>query len=563
MAKLCMGCMNPLPEGADSCTVCGFSTTATNPDHCLPLGTVLQDNYIVGRCLHEGSDSIVYIGYDRMLKEPRFIQEYYPATLCERGTGNMVMPLGGCDRPFEAYREEYRLTMRSLARMKDLPNIIPVYDLFEQNGTVYTASDYRSGVTLTKKVKQAGGRLAWADARPLFMSLMTSVTQLHAAGIRHLAICPDNILISSDGKAHLRNFAIAEARAVGTDLNPELTSGYAAPEQYDMSGRTTLCDATDVYALAATIFYAVTGNVPPAGNKRAKDSDDLFMSAEVAQELTQDVCIALFNALQVDPELRTATVAELHAQLSTEPNVAAIIAEAKEDCAPEDEEEDPRAGRKMLIIFLAVAAALLVVGGIVLFALLGGGNDQPSVSGHDEAPTLATTTTTTKPITRYATPKLEGRSYYDVRVDKDLADYKVVVKAMQYSNKAKGQVLEQEPQAGSEINKGDTITLVISAGKDDKVEVPNLAGWKQEHAKLYLEALGFKVEVVTVQISTYEKGLVDGTDPAAGTVKLVGDTITLRVSNVTSSVDNNSEPTVSTDDVPESSVPTDDDTVSE
>lgn len=561
MAKLCMGCMNPLPEGADSCAVCGFSTTATNPDHCLPLGTVLQDNYIVGRCLHEGSDSIVYIGYDRMLKEPRFIQEYYPATLCERGTGNMVMPLGGCARPFEAYREEYRLTMRSLARMKDLPNIIPVYDLFEQNGTVYTASDYRSGVTLTKKVKQAGGRLAWAEARPLFMSLMTSVTQLHAAGIRHLAICPDNILISSDGKAHLRNFAIAEARSVGTDLNPELTSGYAAPEQYDMSGRTALCDATDVYALAATIFYAVTGNVPPAGNKRAKDSDDLFMSAEVAQELTQDVCIALFNALQVDTELRTATVAELHAQISTEPNVAAIIAEAKEDCGESDEEEDPRAGRKLLIIFLAVAAALLVVGGIVVAVLFGGGDDQPVSSG-GEAPTLATTTTTTKAVTRYATPKLVDRSYYDVRVDKDLADYKVVVKAMQYSNKAKGQILEQEPKAGSEINKGDTITLVISAGKDDKVEVPDLAGWKQEHARLYLEALGFKVEVVTVQVSNYEKGLVDGTDPAAGTTKLVGDTITLRVSNVTSNV-NNSEPTVSTDDdAPESSVPTDD-TVSE
>ena len=227
--------------------------------------------------------------------------------------------------------------------------------------------------------------------------------------------------------------------------------------------------------------------------------------------------------------------------------MAAIIAEAKEDCAPEDEDDDPRAGRKMLIIFLAVAAALLVVGGIVLFALLGGGNDQPSAPSSDEAPTLATTTTTTKPITRYATPNLVGRSYYDVRVDKDLADYKVVVKAMQYSNKAKGQVIEQEPKAGSEINKGDTITLVISAGKDDKVEVPNLAGWKQEHAKLYLEALGFKVEVVTVQISDYEKGLVDSTDPAAGTTKLVGDTITLRVSNVeTTTTTSTTAPTTTT-----------------
>ena len=533
MAKLCMGCMNPLPEGIDSCTICGFSATATNPEHCLPLGTVLQDNYIVGRCLREGSDSLVYIGYDRMLKEPRFIQEYYPASLCERGDDNMVMPLGGCDRPFEECRETFRLTMRSLARMKDLPNIIPVYDLFEQNGTVYTASDYRSGVTLSKKIKQAGGRLSWNDARPLFMSLMTSITQLHAAGIRHLAINPDNILIGADGKAHLRNFAIEQARTVGTDLNPELTAGYAAPEQYDMSGRTSLSDATDVYALAATIFYTVTGNVPPAGNKRAKDSDDLYMSADVAQELTQEVCVALFNALQVDPELRTATVAELHAQLSTEPNMTAILNEAKEDCEPQGEQREQRAGRKLLIIGAAVAAALLVVGGIVLFAMFGGQDEQPSSENVGVMPTLPPTTTTTEAKTQYATPKLTGRSYYDLREDKDLADYKVVVESMRYDAKAaKGQVIEQTPAAGSPIDKGDTITIILSAGKNDEIKVPNVAGWKQEHAKLYLEALGFKVETVMVQISDYEKDVVDSTDPKPDTVKRVGDTVTLRVSNV-------------------------------
>ncbi len=530
MAKLCMGCMNLLPEGSESCQICGFSTTATNPDHCLPLGTVLQDNYIVGRCLREGSDSLVYIGYDRMLKEPRFIQEYYPASLCERGSNNMVMPLGGCDRPFGEYRDAFRRTMRSLAHMKDLPNIIPVYDLFEQNGTVYTASDYRSGVTLTKKVKQSGGRLTWNEARPLFMSLMTSITQLHAAGIRHLAITPDNILIGADGKAHLRNFAIEQARAVGTDLNPELATGYAAPEQYDMSGRTAPCDATDVYALAATIFYAVTGNVPPAGNKRAKDSDDLFMSAEVAQELTQEVCVALFNALQVDIDLRTATVAELHAQLSTEPNVAAIIAEAKQDCEPE-EETDPHTGRKLLIIFAAVLAALLVVGGIVLFALLGGGDEQPSASV-GEMPTRSTTTTTTAVVSQIATPKLIGGNYYELRDKKDYAKYKLVVEAMKYDKKApKGQILDQTPAHGEPIEDGATITLIISAGKNDEVKMPDVTGWKQEHAKVYLEALGFTVDTVTVQVSDYEKGLVDSTDPQAGTVKRVGDTVTLKVSN--------------------------------
>ena len=229
---------------------------------------------------------------------------------------------------------------------------------------------------------------------------------------------------------------------------------------------------------------------------------------------------------------RTATVAELHAQLSTEPNVIAIINEAKEDCEPEKMKNEPHAGRKLLIIGAAVAAALLVVGGIVLFALFGGKDEQPSESV-GEMPTLPTTTTTTEAKTQYASPNLVGRSYYDLREDKDLADYKLVVESMRYDAKAaKGQVVEQTPAHGSPIDKGDTITLILSAGKNDEIKVPDVAGWKQEHAKLYLEALGFKVETVIVQVSDYEKDIVDSTDPKPDTTKRIGDTITLRVSNV-------------------------------
>ena len=168
-------------------------------------------------------------------------------------------------------------------------------------------------MTLTKKIKLSGGRIPWPEARGMFMSLLSSLIQLSDAGICHLAICPDNILVGSDGKARLRNFSVAAAHRSGTDLVPELKMGYAAPEQYYSDEEVGV--PADVYALAATIFRTVTGTEPPAGDNRAKNSDDLFMSAEVAEELTQPVCVALFNALQVNPDNRTATVAELRDQL--------------------------------------------------------------------------------------------------------------------------------------------------------------------------------------------------------------------------------------------------------
>ncbi len=530
MAKICMGCMNPLPEGCDTCEVCGFTTDSQNPADCLPVATVLQENYIVGRCTHEGSDSRIYIGYNRLLKEPCFIQEFYPGTMCERdGQGN-VQPLGGCARSFAAAAESFRGLMRALARAKEIPGMIPVYDVFEEKGTFYGVSDHCAGITLSKRLRQCGGRLPWSEARPLFMPLLACVAQLHAAGIRHLAITPDNILISADGKAHLRNFAIPEARCVGGDLQPELTDGFSAPEQYDMTGTMSLGDATDVYGLAATLFYAVTGNVPPAGNKRAKNSDDLFMAAEIAAELTQPVCMALFNALLVSPTNRTASVSALRDQLGMEPTVSALIDEVAED---EEEEEAPRGGkgRAFLIVFLCILAALVLVGGLVLM-LLGGRDEQPQESTQTTLPSMSTTTTTVPKKKQYAVPQLVGKNYYEERDAELQGELIITMQYMQYSDKPVGTVLSQEPAGGSAVDKGTEIKVIISCGKDDTVKVPDVSGWKQEHAKLYLEALGFKVEVATLQASTVEKGLVENTDPVAGTEKKKGDTITLRVSNV-------------------------------
>ncbi len=233
MAKLCMGCMNPLPEDTTVCGVCGFDPAQDqNPGHCLPITTALQGHYIVGRFMGSYGDHLLYLAYDRQLREPCFIQEFFPEGLSRRDSIGGVQPLEGCDRIFQDYADRFRGNMRILARMRELPALVPVYDIFEENGTVYAASDYYEGMTLTKKIKLAGGRMPWAEVRPLFMPLLSTLAQLNEAGIYHLAVCPDNILIGSDGKARLRNFSIPAAHQAGTDLNPDLKTGFAAPEQY-------------------------------------------------------------------------------------------------------------------------------------------------------------------------------------------------------------------------------------------------------------------------------------------------------------------------------------------
>lgn len=538
MAKLCMGCMNPLPEGNTACTVCGFDpATDKNPEHCLPVTASLQGHYIVGRLMSEASDHLLYLAYDRQLREPCFIQEFFPAGISRRDTIGGVQPLEGCGRTFEDYAARFRGMMRSLARMRELPSIVPVYDIFEENGTVYAVSDYCQGMTLTKKTKLAGGRIPWTEARPLFMSLLSGLAALNDAGICHLAICPDNILIGTDGKARLRNFSISDAHRAGTDLVPDLKKGYAAPEQYRAESEVNA--AADVYGMAATVFRTVTGNEPPVGNNRAKDSDDLFMSAEVAEELTQPVCVALFNALQVQAENRTSTVVQLRDQLSLTPTVSALVDEVEEDMERTDSARNKAAkkganrGGKLLLIFGGCLLALIVVAVIVLMSLDGlGGGEDPDTS--TTLPTITTTTTRpTKADGKIVVDNVVGLNYYDLRDTKLSGDVEVVIDHFAFSDKAAGTVLSQDPAASAEVEAGTQLKVVISYGREDEtLKVPDVSGWKQEHAKLYLEAMGFRVKVLMLQDAKAEKGHVEDTDPKVGTNKRLGDTITLRVSNV-------------------------------
>ena len=216
MESICLGCMNPLPEGSDRCSICGFTAEDRNPAEALALATRLQENYVVGRLLRTGSDSLTYLGYNRLLKEPCLIREYFPAGLAQRAADGTVSAAPGSERVFADYRIAFHSSVRSLARVKDLPTVIPIYDIFEENGTVYAVSDYVEGITLARKIKQAGGRLSWQEAKPLFMSLSNGLEQLHLAHIYHLAICPENILVNSDGKVHFRNFGLPEARFAGS-----------------------------------------------------------------------------------------------------------------------------------------------------------------------------------------------------------------------------------------------------------------------------------------------------------------------------------------------------------
>lgn len=548
MAKLCMGCMNPLPEDSLECRVCGFDITRDkNPDHCLPITTSLQGHYIVGRLMGEFPDHLLYLAYDRQMREPCFIQEFFPAAISRRDSIGGIQPLEGCDKVFEEYADRFRTTMRILARMRELPSVVPVYDIFEESGTVYAVSDYCQGMTLTKKIKLSGGRIPWPEARSIFMSLLSGLIQLSDAGICHLAICPDNILIAADGKARLRNFSISSAHRAGTDLNADLKTGYAAPEQY--ASDTTVGAAADVYALAATIFRAVTGTEPPAGDNRAKNGDDLFMSAEVAEELTQPVCVALFNALQVSPERRTAGLAQLRDQLSITPQVSALVDEANNDIAQVDDEEpeeEKKSGKGGLIAALVVTLILLAgaITGIVLLLIDRYSNDSgngTNKNGNSAKATVSTVSTApieeepSKPNTGEVKTKNVTRLMYEDIKDDTFNSMPVELIGYDYDpGMAEGAVLRQYPPADTMQKPDSPIYVIVNKPLSEPamVTIPDILGWNRANARVLLEqVMGLKVvKEIGRSNSTYEENTICSVSLGVNTTVERGSEVTLQYS---------------------------------
>lgn len=548
-----MGCMNPLPDGRTECGICGYRTNGQNPPPALPVRTLLSDRYLVGKLLEIGGDAAVYLGYDEVLKAPIYIREFLPDTLCERNSDGSLTVIAGCEGSYREYADKFRSHARTLARMRELSAIVSVYDIFEQHNTVYTISEYCEGNTLETRLALAGGRIRWDEARPLFMPLLSALISLHSAGLCHLGISPENLILGNDGKLRLTGFRLPEARRVSTEVRPQLIAGYSAPEQYAFGQETG--PMTDVYGLAATIFRTLTGNPPPDGSRRAKDSNDLFVPNNVAAELPDYVAAALFNALQADPEKRTHTMEQLRDQLSTAPAVSAMreddrrqteaaasaASAAVEEPEEDDAEETPKKSSRTKYAILIVAAVfilLLLLAGTVLLLLFpdafGGNKDESSSSNDSSIATIHTTeptTGTTLAVQKQQFPvqNVVGKSYYDLKGDTLNGRMKVEVASLEYSSRPKGEILRQEPSAENMAAEGSAVKVVISAGPET-ITVPDVSGWNYQHAKLYLEALGFKVDEMRVVSDTVDIDLVESVSEVGKQLEL-GSTVTIRVSN--------------------------------
>lgn len=533
MATRCMGCMQPLEKGATACERCGYPAGGVNPAEYLQVRTVLNNRYLLGRVLEIGGDSAVYIACDQTDDSVVTVREFFPNGICERTENGVITPIEGHEIALQTYKTKFLGVARAVARLRDVLVVVPSFDIFEENGTAYTVSEYCEGISLEKYVAKQGGRLPFDEVRRLFLPLLSALSIIHSCGVLHLGISPKNVLVDSEGNLRIKNFAIPETRTVNTECKPYILAGYAAPEQYEK--KATCTASADVYGVAATMLFALTGATPTDASRRAKKGEELLLPADVAKAMPAHVKESLYRALRISAERRTKTMQQLLDELTATPAVAALIEEEKENEKPVRE---PMSRRRSLWLIFAVALLVLV---IVMVVALSGLNALPqgpqnTTTGGQltlNSSTVTTTTTATQDV-RFTVENLVGKDVRAVQKKMLAGSMKVVIKGYEYSDTAaENTILSQTPAADEKADRGTVISVIISAGSAQG-KMPNLAGWKEEHARLYLEALGYEVaeQSLLLQKSDYEKGEVERTVPAAGAPITVGDTVTLYVSNV-------------------------------
>lgn len=311
-SNICLGCMNPMGDQQE-CPKCGYIAGTPQVLPWLAPGTVLVNRYLVGRHLRTSSEGVTYIGFDRKTGRRVDIREYLPQTLCTRTADSDALIIRErAQTVYEDYLADFIDVSKAVSRLRDVPEIVPLNNIFECNNTAYAVYEHLEGRTLTELMRRAN-RLSWeSEAASLFAPLLSALSAAHSVGLVHFSLSPETIVMTRSGRLVITDFGIPDARIAETELKGQMYDGFAALEQYSLEGRKGKW--TDVYSFCAVLLYALTGKRPPDALTRARDSR-LNVSSDLAEAIPAHVISALACGLQVNPDNRTPSMDELRADL--------------------------------------------------------------------------------------------------------------------------------------------------------------------------------------------------------------------------------------------------------
>jgi len=225
-------------------------------------------------------------------------------TNCEGASGEL----------FEQNRKRFLKEAQSLAKLSDIPEVVKVMGFFPENGTAYIIMEYVQGVTLKEHVRRRGN-LDETEARAIFCPVIEGLQKVHQAGLVHRDLSPDNIMLLPENRVKLLDFGAVRSygnQAQSQSTQAILKPGFAPLEQYKSRG--DLGPWTDVYALCATIYYCMSGKLPPDAPERMLEGTEPDWS--LARGLTRYQIEALRRGMALRREDRIPSAGQLREQMN-------------------------------------------------------------------------------------------------------------------------------------------------------------------------------------------------------------------------------------------------------
>lgn len=509
LMQRCLGCMEEFEEEYELCPYCGYerSTPPKEAYHMLP-GTILAGRYRIGRVLGFGGFGVTYIGWDEVLLRKVAIKEYLPGEFSTRIPGQTTITAyeGERSEQFSSGLGKFLEEAKMLAKLESTNGVVRIYDSFQENNTAYIVMEYLEGRTL-KEYLEWNEKLSVEEAKEILHPIVTALKEVHAMGIMHRDIAPDNIYLTNDGKVKLLDFGASRFATTShsKSLSVIIKPGYAPVEQYRSRGDQG--PWTDVYSLAAVLYKMVTGITPEDAMERV-EKEELKKPSRLGVEISKNAEHAIMNALNIKIEDRTQDTEIFEKELYGNEKVKLKFVHLKKA----DVGKWPlwaKLTTSAAVLAVAVFAGLLAIGVIDYSRLIPEGFALPE--GMTRVPNLVN-----EEVDMANTMMADAELIMQI-VDKQYSEYVPM-----------DMVLSQNVNRGKIVKIENVVEVVVSGGREPVV-IPDICGYQKESAQEALAALGLVLEIQE-EYGAFEAGVVMAQSLEAGVQAYRGDTIVLTVS---------------------------------
>ena len=551
--------MREIDDAASRCPFCGFSLHDPHPKIALPLKTVLNDRYVIGKPVKIDGEGISYIAYDAEKNQPAMIREYLPQQMVRRLPDGDLEMLQEYLPQYKALLSDFEELYSHIMSWKSMQHIRKVYDLFTANHTIYAVSVFEKGMTLNQFLERRGGKLSWNESRKLFDPLLAELEMVHNSGYLHRGISPDSLLVTEDGLV-LIAFSICSAKVAGSEIEPSISVGYAAPEQYSVSQHG---EWTDVYGICAVLYRVLTGVQPPSAQKRFPEQE-LIPPMEQNPSVPKVVSDAIMHGLSFHSGERIRSIHQLREELSG--NLSALgttqIHEVANETHPyykskqfsralDDEDEEPEEDdlprelrareRPVWQKILLRSIPIIIIICLILYQLMIGFPFLSSKHRHSDeeaeesllsSETVSEEETASSKAEEEETeeegtaggekqtvelPNFVGTSFDLLNTD-NYPNLSFAQPAYVYSTDYDaGVICDQSLSAGTQVSPGTKISLTISLGSP-YVTIPSAKTYTSEqYANLLKNKYGLPYTIQEAYHDEIAAGYIISVDPAPGT----------------------------------------------